>query len=174
MRDFNVSWNVAKRKMNKFWNSKRNMTTWCPWCLSLFSGCIVPFFTSRLTFYLFFFRCLFTETVTWSFVGKKVSLNASQISFLLFNLRTEICKLIQSRLLQRYFPENFAKFLRTPIFRTYVNVELTYAKIFIIWNFRKLVTWQKGFNLMFTIEVEEVRITQWRFLVDTTKNVPLS
>ena len=122
----------------------------------------------------FFFRFLFSETVTWSFVGKKVSLNASQISFLLFNLRTEICKLIQSRLLQRYFPENFAKFLRTPIFRTYVNVELTYAKIFIIWNFRKLVTWQKGFNLMFTIEVEEVRITQWRFLVYTTKNVPLN
>ena len=131
------------------------------------------FFYQPFNVLSFFFRCLFTETVTWSFVGKKVSLNASQISFCLI-YRTEICKLIQSRLLQRYFPENFAKFLRTPIFRTYVNVELTYAKIFIIWNFRKLVTWQKGFNLMFTIEVEEVRITQWRFLVDTTKNVPLS
>ena len=74
--------------------------------------------------------------------------------------RTEICKLIQSRLLQRYFPKNLAKFLRTPIFRTYVNVELTYGKIFIMWNFWKLLTWQKGFNLMFNKEVEEVRIAQ--------------
>ena len=117
------------------------------------------FFYQPFNVLSFFFRCLFTETVTWSFVGKKVSLNASQISFCLI-YRTEICKLIQSRLLQRYFPENFAKFLRTPIFRTYVNVELTYGKIFIIWNFWKLLTWQKGFNMMFTEEVEEVRIAQ--------------